>query len=527
MYGNRGPNLYLPQETEGGSSENDAMRDFLSGQFHYSGNQGIGGDLGLFGGTHNGMASHTIGRGPPPSADRRGFNSGLPCLPNHNMRIASMPQLLNEQGSVPLHHSVPDVAGMMAAMSLRQDQLEEENKLLKRDNNALHTRLASVELRAPLDEPTVPDAGSDPRLVAASRKKQATKRGRRRERGTDSEPHNEALAAASQLVRSGIYLGDTKGGKRVQEAKTATQKFVSALFRSTTGVGNKEPWPHPSVERVNDVTGEIYPTPNFDGLITDAHNQRLISLVARKAMEDLADEHLRPAELTNSQATWDYAIIEELARNSFSNFRPQWRKQNNPALAEKGELQKQFNRRRQRRVLKNDQKESVAKVFASKFKIPLSFVKNVLNETHESDEESGPEVGSGESFDTWKVRMAVLAGISVASPSALSKLQFVEVLEPEWRSSDFSNLGHAMHALWFDSLSAREKNSIRYIRVRGSGRTSRRIPEVAPWNFGISVPWLETNRLLDENQETLHDWNTYGNPPGFDDVDFTVFSNDS
>ncbi|KAK6984572.1 hypothetical protein R3P38DRAFT_2575667 [Favolaschia claudopus] len=409
------------------------------------------------------------------------------------MRIASMPQLLNEQDSVPLHHTLPDIAGMLAAMSLRQDQLEEENKLLKRDNNALHTRLASVELRAPLDEPTVPDAGSDPRLVAASRKKQATKRGRRRERGTDSEPHNEALAAASQLVRSGIYLGDTKGEKRVQEAKTATQKFVSALFRSTTGVGNKE---------------------------------MSFSFILTLRCSNYQDEHLRPAELTNSQVTWDYAIIEELARNSFSNFRPQWRKQNNPALAEKGELQKQFNRRRQRRVLKNDQKESVAKAFASKFNIPLSFVKGVLNETHESDEQSGPEVGSGESFDTWKVRMAVLAGISVASPSALSKMQFVEVLEPEWRSSDFSNLGHAMHALWFDSLSAREKNSIRYIRVRGSGRTSRRIPEVAPWNFGISVPWLETNRLLDENQETLHDWNTYGNPPGFDDVDFTVFSND-
>ncbi|KAK7029129.1 hypothetical protein R3P38DRAFT_3516094 [Favolaschia claudopus] len=363
------------------------------------------------------------------------------------------------------------------------------------------------------------DANSDLRFAAAARKKQAKKRGPRKDRA----PVPDAPAAAG----SGIYLGDKKAPKHIQDTRTATQKFVSARFRSITGIGSRDPWRHPTIERVNDITGEIYLTPNFEGLIFDEHNQRLIGLVARKVMNDLADEDLRPAELTSSQATWDYIVIEELAQHSFSNVRPQWRKQHNPDLAAKAELQKQFNRRRQRRVLKNDQKASVAKAFAHKFDIPVPFVTRILNETHESDEESGPEAGSGESFETWKVRMAVLAGISVASPSALSNIQFVEVLEPEWRSNDLSDLGRAMHQLWFDSLSAREQNCIKYVRVRGSGRTSRRIPDVAPWNLGISVPWLDTNRLLDENQETLHDWNTYGNPPGFNDVDFTLFSNDS
>ncbi|KAK7059461.1 hypothetical protein R3P38DRAFT_2758891 [Favolaschia claudopus] len=412
MYGNRGPNLYLPQET---------------GSFK-AGNQGVSGDVALFVGNNAGLAAHSIGRGPPPSADRRAHTPLPPSLPNHNMRVASMPLLLNEQGNIPLHHAVPDVAGMMAAMSLRQDQLDEENKLLKRDNNALHTRLASVELRSPPNEPATTDADSDLRFAAAARKKQAKKRGPRKDRG----PVPEAPASAAQS-RSGSYLGDKKAPKPIQDARTATQR-------------------------------------------------------ARKVMDDLADEDLRPAELTSSQATWDYMIIEELARHSFSNFRPQWRKQNNPDFAAKVELQKQFNRRRQR-LLKNDQKASVAKAFAHKFNIPLSFVTRILNKTHESDEESGPEAASGESFETWKC-----------------------LIPNSFRISIVPCIGCGL---------------IPSLPVSRIPPTSRRIPDVAPWDFGISVPWLETNRLLDENEETLHDWNTYGNPPGFDSIDFTVFSNDS
>ncbi|KAF8194886.1 hypothetical protein K438DRAFT_1484883, partial [Mycena galopus ATCC 62051] len=127
---------------------------------------------------------------------------------------------------------------------------------------------------------------------------------------------------------------------------------------------------------------------------------------------------------------------------------------------------------------------------------------------------SGPEDDSGESKEAWKARMASVAGIRAKSSAALAKLEFLEVLDADWRSDEFSKLGHAIHKMWFSTLTKREKNAIVYIRVRGTGRSSSRIPELAPWDFGISVPWLEKARALPQNKVLLVDWNTYGNPAG-------------
>lgn len=128
--------------------------------------------------------------------------------------------------------------------------------------------------------------------------------------------------------------------------------------------------------------------------------------------------------------------------------------------------------------------------------------------------------------------MAAMSGLSVASRSALAQLEFLEVLNNDWRSdevkslgsiyvygltpSQSSKLGHALQQFWVSKLSAREKNTIKYIRVRGTGRSSSRIPDIAPWDFAISIPWLEESRLLPENVTLLADWNTYGNPSRFD-----------
>jgi hypothetical protein len=70
--------------------------------------------------------------------------------------------------------------------------------------------------------------------------------------------------------------------------------------------------------------------------------------------------------------------------------------------------------------------------------------------------------------------------------------------------------------MWFESLTPRERNAIHYIRVRGTGRSSRRIPDVSPWDFGISTVWLEANLQIPENEVALEGWGTHGNPPGFD-----------
>lgn len=73
-----------------------------------------------------------------------------------------------------------------------------------------------------------------------------------------------------------------------------------------------------------------------------------------------------------------------------------------------------------------------------------------------------------------------------------------------------------MQTFHFNGLSPRERKKIRYIRVRGTGRSSGRIPDLSPWDFGIAIPWLDENRQVPENEVALKDWATHGNPPDFD-----------
>jgi hypothetical protein len=73
-------------------------------------------------------------------------------------------------------------------------------------------------------------------------------------------------------------------------------------------------------------------------------------------------------------------------------------------------------------------------VYAAKKNLDIEVINAILNEAHESDEASGPEEGSGESFYSWKERMAVESESDVTSRSSLDGLEFLEVIEPEWRS---------------------------------------------------------------------------------------------
>ncbi|KAF7367178.1 hypothetical protein MSAN_00977700 [Mycena sanguinolenta] len=527
------PRLFLPSDIRTGHpQEHESSRDVFSGQFTEA--SSLSGPFSDYNGQpyqSNSIPAH-IGLGPPPNVRRAApFTPRLVPSRGQGIRAATTPHLLYGEGSVHSQQATPDIADMIGTLSLRQDQLEEENRVLRGENRALHGRLASVESRethaAPPVTDTLPPAVADPRLVAATKKKAA--RRTRKERGvTPLAPTAEAATEQSTAEQSGPrstppsgdaaakYLGNTELPTELLPARRAAQGFVSKTFREVCGVGPKDEWPDPSVTRYNDVTGERYLNPDFDSAVTDPGNCLLISAVARQAELDLQDEQLRPSVLTDLKATWDLSVLERMVRKSFSTFRGQWNVQTDAAAAAKLKAHRKDHRWQQRRILKVDQKRSVVKAFAAEHKLDVKFVESLLHEAHESDEASGPEEDSGESHETWKVRMAATAGISVTSPSALAKLEFLEVLEPEWRSDDLSNIGHALHVKWFNSLSAREKNCIKFIRVRDTHRSQRRIPDYTPWDFGISIPWLDENKKLPENEGLLHDWGTYGNPSGFD-----------
>ncbi|KAF8170477.1 hypothetical protein K438DRAFT_1982638 [Mycena galopus ATCC 62051] len=343
-----------------------------------------------------------------------------PRAPTH--RSASLLSPYPDQAFL-THTPIPDIGAMVAAMSLKQTRhaeqnqvLAEQNQILATQNTTLQGRVDALE-RATLRVPESDAPQIDSRLLAASRKKKA-KVAQRRERGpiAGTEPSEPNPAAA------------------LSRASDLTVTLSTQTFREVCNVSSKEAWPDPHLIRLNEITGERYPTPNFDVPVTESGNARLIGLIAQRMDQSLQEQSSRPTALVDSGATWDLTFLRETAKKSFGNLKPKWRGQTNPQVAAHAQLEERSNRRRQRQVLKVQQKTSVLHAFAAQHAVDPKDLAPLLHEQYESDEESGPEDNSEESKDAWKMRMAASCGITVTSRAVLAELDFVEVLVPEWQS---------------------------------------------------------------------------------------------
>ncbi|KAJ7831871.1 hypothetical protein B0H13DRAFT_2289196 [Mycena leptocephala] len=171
---------------------------------------------------------------------------------------------------------------------------------------------------------------------------------------------------------------------------------------------------------------------------------------------------------------------------SFRSLKKQWLRANNNDAAAKALINSRNHRRTQRRGHKSDHHlHKVVEPYAAEYGLDPVVLKDMIHHEYLSDEVSGPEEETGESFEVWRVRMAALADLSVA-PASLERLQILEVLVPEWRTDP-------------------QKQNISYDRV-STNRSLPRIPMYAPYNFGFSEDWLKRNRKDREKRELLADW---------------------
>ncbi|KAJ6608927.1 hypothetical protein B0H10DRAFT_2226415 [Mycena sp. CBHHK59/15] len=141
---------------------------------------------------------------------------------------------------------------------------------------------------------------------------------------------------------------------------------------------------------------------------------------------------------------------------------------------------------------KTQQHQSVAKTYAAEKKLDPNVLRDLMHEEHMSDEASWPEDEGQESFSNWKRRMAKASGHRDLAPAALAELKFVEVLEADWRTTESQVYSGAWYGTPFIAHT-----------------------KIAPFNFGISKPWLEKHRFDPRYQALLSDWDTYPDPVGF------------
>ncbi|KAJ7038486.1 hypothetical protein C8F04DRAFT_951167 [Mycena alexandri] len=125
-----------------------------------------------------------------------------------------------------------------------------------------------------------------------------------------------------------------------------------------------------------------------------------------------------------------------------------------------------------------------------------------------SDEVSGPEGDDETEKAVWKTRITFKAGYD-ANGDVLNTKSFLEVLGCDWRSTEMSDALHEMATIAFDALGPRQKKAFQYICVRNTGRSGTRVPDRAPYKFGMNHTWYEKYKDHPKFEDLLDDWNNY------------------
>ncbi|KAJ7136350.1 hypothetical protein C8R43DRAFT_893931, partial [Mycena crocata] len=284
-------------------------------------------------------------------------------------------------------------------------------------------------------------------------------------------------------------------------------------FRHHCHVGGND-WPDPTLIRTNPITRETYPTPFFQYEVSDLRNAQIIRDVAYMAEFDIWPTVLKRSKSTQ-MPNWDQEFFVEMAKKSFRSLKRGWLREHNSETALRAQINARTHRRSQRRVHKSEQLLKVLLRFAEEYHIDLQFLKDIVHPEYLSDEMSGPEDETREAKAAWKVRLAAEMGISL-SPDVLERTQILEVLSPPWRTDIYRDIIHALQKRWYNLLSDKQKEAIKYNRVY-TDRASSRIPIYAPYNFGFTQDWVKRNATNSEMRRMLKDWGNHSEP-----VDLTL-----
>ncbi|KAF8840020.1 hypothetical protein BDN67DRAFT_1011818 [Paxillus ammoniavirescens] len=294
-----------------------------------------------------------------------------------------------------------------------------------------------------------------------------------------------------------------------REARSELKRLVTIKFRFACNVPEGGKWPSVEEQRVNAETGETWLTPNFNTTVNDEHNRAIFSKVANLAWTDLSTI-TQSESLRDRKIKWNKLSLYEFAKETYRGFKPDWKAQNDPAkMAQKSDHQRE-NRWMQRRKDKAARLMTVREAYMDKHGVDPC---ELVHEGHMSDEASGPE--GDEPRESWKRRMATQAGVSEDVNLESISFEPMEVMQSPWRSSELSGIFHDMGDLWWVSLNTKQKKRFQTVRVRGTDRMSKRIPEWTPYNFGINMEWLVANKDKAENRDLLREWGNWEDPDGF------------
>ncbi|KAJ7674141.1 hypothetical protein B0H17DRAFT_1183165 [Mycena rosella] len=385
------------------------------------------------------------------------------------------------------------------------DQLVDMMQALLQDNVEMKQRMASLE------DAILPLTTSEPiRGIAALRGGRIARSRNASSRGVP--PHVAQLSDESGDNPIDPSLRGSAPSQTGTDASTDTDLAPDSVDEDGVELND---WPNPTIVGTNPVTNEVYPTPFFDSDVTDPRNRALFRDVAEQVDSELKDKNCWPQGLRRSEddpdPSWDIAFIVDLAKNSFHSSKKQ-HNETKQMESKSRDVNRRTNRRTKHRIRKSNHLAKVITQFSAQHELDAAFIVDIINEQYLSDEVSGPEEGSGESKDGWKVRLAAAVKLPL-DPATLQKLNFLEILIPSWRSGLYSAIIRKMAEFLSDGTTPAQQLNLKYTRVC-LDRPSDRIPTYSPYNFGVCLKWLKENRLVPAYRNKLKDWNAWPEPAG-------------
>ncbi|KAJ7751790.1 hypothetical protein DFH07DRAFT_960848 [Mycena maculata] len=452
---------------------------------------------------------------------------GVSYRPTSNMRSSSsngnIPGAgdLFQRAPAPSSPHLEELLAKIESMSLQQAELNERNEFLSRRTQELESIVAAGGSVRPSSFSERSGGVASRGKIHQHKRQVSQSRARVLIRPPEEELHHSESGSepSDSEPKKAAYLGVPVKDidPRFKGARAALQSVVSRTFRAVVGVSGNN-WPDLTVERFNEITNESYMNPAFDEMVSHPTNFKLCEQVATQVAHELSgrpDYWPSGLNIPGFNVKWDKKALTEMAKTSFRSCKQQYRVQMDETVAQRNAANRRTNRRRDHRVTKAEQrgKQVAIAAFATKHNLDPNIVKELIHEQFMSDEASGPEDDDDKGI--WKTRMAFKAGYGDLSAEELAKIDFLEVLGCPWRADELSGALQELSAIAFGFLTQNEKKKIQYIRVRDTGRASSRIPEIAPYNFGINPAWLEANKEKPEYVHLLVDWGTYKDPEGF------------
>ncbi|KAG1855738.1 hypothetical protein DFJ58DRAFT_727397 [Suillus subalutaceus] len=218
---------------------------------------------------------------------------------------------------------------------------------------------------------------------------------RRRRRGAGAEVDG-VESRAGEFDHDAEDVTGARGSlsTAAREARGHLKHLVTAKFRHVCDVSDGKKWPSLEVERKNDMTGEVYLTPNFEATVNDDHNRVIFKKIAHLVWEELGSTTLSDS-LSNRKVKWNKQSLFTFAKDTYRGFKEEWKAQNDREKAAAKNNNQQKNRWSQRRKEKADRLTTACPKYLELHGVdPI----NIIHADHMSDEASGPE-DDGESVD--------------------------------------------------------------------------------------------------------------------------------